>query len=69
MGVFFFIIVMNCIIYCLIFFEGKNLWILKFFLIDEREIFWLKVLMNFLLNVLLFILCLILVFIRLDFEI
>ncbi|UUV12993.1 putative ABC transporter permease subunit [Clostridioides difficile] len=69
LGVFFFIIVMNCTTYCSISLEGKNLWILKSSPIDEREIFWSKILMNFLLNAPLSILCLILVSIRLDFEI
>lgn len=69
LGVFFFIMVMNCTTYCSISFEGKNLWILKSSPIDEKEIFWSKILMNFLLNAPLSILCLILVSIKLDFEV
>ncbi|MCC0702152.1 ABC transporter permease [Clostridioides sp. ES-S-0049-02] len=69
LGAFLFIIVMNCTTYCSISFEGKNLWILKSSPIDEREIFWSKILMNFLLNAPLSVLCLILVSIKLNFEI
>ncbi|MCC0718503.1 putative ABC transporter permease subunit [Clostridioides sp. ZZV14-6105] len=69
LGAFLFIIVINCTTYCSISFEGKNLWILKSSPIDEREIFWSKILMNFLLNAPLSVLCLILVSIKLNFEI